>query len=208
MNIYEKLQTCRVKLQESGLKKTGKNPFSKYDYFELSDFLPQIMCLFNDLKLCSIVKFDDKLAALTIINTEKPDETIVFTSPMASANLKGCHEVQNLGAVETYQRRYLYMTAMEIVENDMLDKSHNKNDSINNTKQSNKATKAQIAEVFKLAKEKENVIENFKVFSLLNKLLEDKQISSKYPYADKEKKNINWTVEDIECIKTNLELPF
>jgi hypothetical protein len=40
---------------------------------------------------------------------------------MAEANLKGTHPIQNLGAVETYQRRYLWMTAMEIVEHDALD---------------------------------------------------------------------------------------
>jgi hypothetical protein len=40
---------------------------------------------------------------------------------MGSAALKGCHEVQNVGAVETYQRRYLWVTAMEIVEHDALD---------------------------------------------------------------------------------------
>jgi hypothetical protein len=40
---------------------------------------------------------------------------------MGSANLKGCHEVQNIVAVETYQRRYLYVTALAIVEHDALD---------------------------------------------------------------------------------------
>ncbi|MNP43870.1 ERF superfamily protein [compost metagenome] len=47
--------------------------------------------------------------------------SVEFTSPMGSAALKGCHEVQNIGAVETYQRRYLYVTALEIVEHDALD---------------------------------------------------------------------------------------
>ena len=48
---------------------------------------------------------------------------VVVTSPMVEANLKGAHAIQNLGAVETYQRRYLWMTAMEIVEHDALDSS-------------------------------------------------------------------------------------
>jgi len=39
---------------------------------------------------------------------------IHINSPMSSAALKGCHEVQNLGAVQTYLRRYLWVTAMEI----------------------------------------------------------------------------------------------
>lgn len=35
---------------------------------------------------------------------------------MSRAALKGCHEVQNLGAVQSYLRRYLYMAAFDIGE--------------------------------------------------------------------------------------------
>jgi len=44
---------------------------------------------------------------------------------MSTASLKGCHEVQNLGAVETYVKRYLYQNAFEIVESDALNSTHN-----------------------------------------------------------------------------------
>jgi len=68
------------------------------------------------------VSFGKELASLTITDTEDGSE-IVLTSPMAEANLKGCHPIQNLGAVETYTRRYLWVSAMEIVEHDALDSS-------------------------------------------------------------------------------------
>ena len=42
LNIYQKIQKARVELQNSKLKKSGKNDFSKYEYFELGDFLPNI----------------------------------------------------------------------------------------------------------------------------------------------------------------------
>jgi hypothetical protein len=48
---------------------------------------------------------------------------IEITSPMSEAALKGCHAVQNLGAVQTYIRRYLWVTALEIVEHDAIDSS-------------------------------------------------------------------------------------
>lgn len=121
MNIYEKLQTIRVELQAKGLPKTGKNTYAKYDYYSLSDFLPQLNKLMMDHKMTSTVTFTKETAILTLVDCEKPDARIEFMSPMASANLKGVHEIQNLGAVETYQRRYLYMTAFEIVESDALD---------------------------------------------------------------------------------------
>ena len=121
MNIYEKLQEARVELQGMNLKKSGKNSFAQYDYFELADFMPHINRIMLEKKLTGFCSFTEDLASLTLVNSEKPEERIVFTSPMSKANLKGCHEVQNLGAVETYQRRYLYTTAVEIVEADLLD---------------------------------------------------------------------------------------
>jgi hypothetical protein len=121
MNIYEKLSKARIKLQESNIKKSGNNKFAGYDYFELGDFLPTINNIFDELKLCSLVTFEKELAYLTIVDSEKPEDKIMFTSPMATASLKGCHDVQNLGAVETYERRYLYMMALEISEHDNLD---------------------------------------------------------------------------------------
>lgn len=121
MNIYEKLQEARVELQGMNLKKSGKNSFAQYEYFELADFMPHINRIMLEKKLTGFCSFTEDLASLTLVNSEKPEERIVFTSPMSKANLKGCHEVQNLGAVETYQRRYLYITAFEIVEADLLD---------------------------------------------------------------------------------------
>ncbi len=127
MNIYEKLQKARYELGKLELKKTGKNTFSKYDYFELKDFLPEINKLMYENKFTSRVDFGEKEATLYIIDSEKPEEFIPFTSPMAQVELKGAHAIQNIGAVETYQRRYLYMTAFEISENDIIDSGNEKN---------------------------------------------------------------------------------
>jgi len=55
------------------------------------------------------------------INDVQDGTSVMFTSPMSSAALKGCHDVQNLGAVQTYLRRYLWTNAFEIVEHDALD---------------------------------------------------------------------------------------
>jgi len=118
--VYAKLQKARIKLQSAAIKKSGHNKFAGYQYFELGDFLPTINEIFNELGLCSVISFDKELATLRIIDTDNGG-SITFTSPMAEANLKGCYPIQNLGAVETYSRRYLYVTALEIVEHDALD---------------------------------------------------------------------------------------
>jgi hypothetical protein len=121
MNVYKKLQEARVRFHKLPLQKSGENKFAGYKYFELGDFLPAVQDIFHDIGLCGIVSFESDKARLSIIDTDKPDEFVNITSPMGSAALKGCHEVQNIGAVETYQRRYLWVTAMEIVENDAID---------------------------------------------------------------------------------------
>ena len=120
MKVYSKLSEARVALQGRSLNKSGNNKFAGYKYFELADFLPTVQAIFNDVGLCDVISFTEDVATMTIYDVED-GSSVVFTSPMGSANLKGCHMVQNIGAVETYQRRYLYTVAMAIVEHDALD---------------------------------------------------------------------------------------
>jgi hypothetical protein len=119
---------ARIRLQGTKLEKSGLNKFAGYKYFELGDFLPEIQNIFNDLGLCGVVSYDASYATLTITDTDD-GTVIVISSPMAAAELKGAHPIQNLGAVETYQRRYLWMTALEIVEHDVIDSSDKKDES-------------------------------------------------------------------------------
>lgn len=120
MSVYKKLMEARIRLQNTELKKTGHNKFAGYTYFELGDFLPTVQTIFNEIGLCGVISFGEELATLTIHDVETND-CIKVTSPMKEANLKGCHPIQNLGAVETYTRRYLWVAALEIVEHDILD---------------------------------------------------------------------------------------
>jgi len=133
MNVYKKLQQARVKLQSSSLKKSGRNKFAGYEYFELADFLPTIQTIFAEVGLCGTVSFGTEIASLTIVDTDATTDTqpnfVIFSSPMSTAELKGCHAIQNLGAVQTYLRRYLWVAAMEIVEHDSLDATTGKDDS-------------------------------------------------------------------------------
>ena len=125
MNIYEKLNAARLRFLKSGAKMSGRNAFANYSYFELSDILPIVNKAAAELGFTCVVRFGKEDATLEVIDAAMPNEKITFTSPMASAQLKGCHEVQNLGAAESYVRRYLYLTAFEIVESDALDATMN-----------------------------------------------------------------------------------
>ena len=120
MSVHKKLMQARVKLQSVEMKKSGQNKFAGYSYFELGDFIPHVQTIFNDLGLCGVVTFSTEYAQLCITDTDD-GTVIVITSPMAEANLKGAHPIQNLGAVLSYQRRYLWMAALELVEGDAVD---------------------------------------------------------------------------------------
>ena len=123
LNIYEKLQKCRVEIQQKAIKKTGKNNFSNYDYIELKDFLPFINESCERYKLCPIFNFQEDKAALVVFNAENPHERVTFTTPIRIGNLKGCNEMQSIGGTQTYARRYLYFMAFEIVDNDLINQS-------------------------------------------------------------------------------------
>jgi len=123
MNVYQKLNVARNKFHNTEIKKSGHNKFAGYKYFELGDFIVPALSIFDEVGLTSIISFGKESVDMRIINTDKPEEMIVIESPMSEANLKGCHPVQNLGAVQTYIRRYLWVAALEIVEHDALDSS-------------------------------------------------------------------------------------
>ena len=120
MSVHKKLMQARVMLQSVEMKKSGKNSFQGYSYFELGDFIPHIQTIFHEVGLCGVVSFNTEYAQLCI--TDVNDGTvIVITSPMAEANLKGAQPIQLMGSIQTYQRRYLWMAAMELTEHDSID---------------------------------------------------------------------------------------
>ena len=142
-NIYSKLANAREQFHSLELKKTGFNKFAGYAYFELADFLiPAMQCL-KDNGLVTLPPVFGKDKVTMTVRELDGDGSFDLESPMieaeyiqtttaddgsekilkmsAGANLKGCHPIQNLGAVQTYQRRYLWVALMEIVEHDALD---------------------------------------------------------------------------------------
>lgn len=120
--VLNKLNMARRKFHAQQIKKTGHNSFAGYDYFELGDFLIPALSIFDELELSAVVSFGVELATMTLTDLEDGTQ-FVITSPMSTAKLKACHEVQNLGAVQTYLRRYLWVAALEIVEHDAIDSS-------------------------------------------------------------------------------------
>ena len=128
-NVYQKLLEARVLFMEEDVKKSGKNMKMSYKYFELQDIVPVATPIFQKVGLLPVTTFTNEEATMTLINVDEPSEYINFTSPMREieaiiSNKTGgevTNAIQRLGSVETYQRRYLYMIALDIVESDSIE---------------------------------------------------------------------------------------
>lgn len=121
LNLFMKIQTVKSRLLQANLKKSWESKHAWFKYYELWDFLPAIVELCKDNGLYTQVLFDNETATLLIIDCDDPTQIVQYTSPMRDVDLKWCQPIQALWAVETYQRRYLYLNAFDIVENDTLD---------------------------------------------------------------------------------------
>ena len=120
-NIYTKLMEVRVAFHKLELKKSGHNKFAGFKYYELGDFLVPATRLLQEANLCPMISFNNELATMTLINGDNPEEQIQFTSPMRELSLKGTNEIQNLGGIQTYLTRYLYIQLLNVVEADSFD---------------------------------------------------------------------------------------
>ena len=101
-----------------------------FKYFELEDIVPAAIRIFEEVGIMPVVNFTSDTATMTMVNTDNPEETITFTSPfnqvspiVSNAGKQVTNEMMALGSSITYMRRYLYMIALDICENDDIDAS-------------------------------------------------------------------------------------
>jgi len=120
-NIYQKIQSVKSQILQANLKKSWKNKFAWFDYYELSDIMPAITELCNQVGLFTHITFNNEYATLTIVNIDNPEETVQYHSPMRELELKWCNAIQSLWWIESYQRRYLHLMCWEISEADLFD---------------------------------------------------------------------------------------
>lgn len=122
-NIHYRLQKCRVDLQKKPMKKTGKNAYAGYEYFELKDYLPFIneICFENGINPVFVFTLEE--ATLILKDIENPEISIPFKTPIELVQMKGSNAMQNIRATQTYARNQLYTMAFEIAENDVVNSS-------------------------------------------------------------------------------------
>lgn len=132
--LNESIINIRVELQKAKLQKSGKNKFAGFEYFELADFLPRLNELMLQEKVNDIFSIEDNKAKLTLIKgDEKQSYEIPFTQFETPTNkkynkdfdeyvdVKSMQDIQYLGALNTYYKRYLYINAFGITDGDIID---------------------------------------------------------------------------------------
>lgn len=119
-NLHELLQEVRYELSKVEMKKSGHNSHLNFDYFELKDFVPTATKLFYERGITPMFNISvSNGMEYAILDLYRKGETITFSSPTAEPS--GSNPIQSLGAKITYMRRYLYLMALDLVENDIVD---------------------------------------------------------------------------------------
>lgn len=115
----------RVELQNAKLRKSGKNKFAGFEYFELADFLPKLNELMLEEGMNDRFFIKEGYAVLELNKgEEKQDYTIPFTQFDVPVNKQGqpsMQDIQYLGALNTYYKRYLYLNAFGITDGEVID---------------------------------------------------------------------------------------
>lgn len=123
--LNEAIASIRVKLQKADLKKSGKNKFAGFEYFELADFLPTLNELMEKEGINDLFTIEDNKAILTLIKGEEKQSYmipfIMFETPLNTKGAKSMQDIQYLGALNTYYKRYLYLNAFGITDGDVID---------------------------------------------------------------------------------------
>lgn len=182
MNLNESIIKIRVELQNAKLKKSGKNKFAGFDYFELADFLPKLNELMLSEGLNDRFYIKDDLATLEI---QKDDEINTYTMPFVMFEtptnrredkttgevyeVKSMQDIQYLGALNTYYKRYLYLNAFGITDGEIIDSMNNEE-----IKSEPKATSKQIELLLKIYKD-----DNLSKLLELNKIKKIEDITMK-----------------------------
>ena len=157
MTLNESIIKIRVDLQNSKLKKTGKNTFAGFDYFELADFLPTLNEMLNKEKINDIFTIEDGYATLKLVRGEEENiykiPFVIFETPTKTKynqetgeyhEVKQMQDIQYLGALNTYYKRYIYMNAFGITDGEIIDSMNN--DELVEKKPTKKVKKSDIPE--------------------------------------------------------------
>jgi hypothetical protein len=170
---------------------------------------------------------------MTWVNAEKPDEKIECSWYGQGVDIAG---EKGVGKALTYSEKYFMLKFFNIpTDKDDPDSFQKRMDDEEPPRQpqkqqippykskpatdtqpvkskpdgsSEKATAEQVKAVFAAGRERAKNFPDFDMFKWVDDQADKGKISTKWPYANKEKTEVNWTIEDVTIMIDLLELPF
>lgn len=135
--LKAKLNRLRKAIKDKGLEKSGFNKFAGFSYYELKDFLPEVIdeCekigIFThfDIVNSSDFKYDETKQDYVQVSNGYEARLIAYDTDgtgkeewsLPVPRIEGQNIMQSIGAANTYMKRYLYMNLLELSENDETD---------------------------------------------------------------------------------------
>lgn len=185
MNLLSKIESLKLDVSQSDIKRSGKNTFQHYQYFELKDFMPVVRKLTKKYGLATQFNVIGDRAYLNVFDLESGcfrrwshelppyDRTTVNKAGVETA-VKGTEMEKSKGALETYARRYLYLAFLELTDGDPIDSGDmSPQQNQNKQKQKNKKYPSPKAVMEQLHEELGDAYTKEKATQLLQKYVEE-----------------------------------
>ena len=139
--VFAKITEAKYRMSLEAIKPSGKNDYQKFEYLELKDFIPKANKIFRDLKLNTQFDFSNPLEAKLIVRDLESQTMTEFVTQLPEVTEKTPNKfIQQVGALQTYARRYLYIQMLDLTVHDEIDEksglgnSNNKRRSVNKQK--------------------------------------------------------------------------
>lgn len=182
LNLNESIIKIRVKLQNSKIKKSGKNKFAGFEYYELGDFLPKLNELMLEENINDLFTIENDEVKLILMKGEEKQEYKmpfrIFETPLTKDGKQSMQDIQYLGALNTYYKRYLYLNAFGITDGEVIDSM--------NSEEIKKPIKQETKEILITEKQIE-----------LIKMLDQERVKKALEYYEKE------NIEDLTLVQAS-----
>lgn len=131
LTLNEAIINIRVELQNLKLKKSGLNKFAGFTYFELADFMPTLNTLMQKYQVNDIITIESDTITLKLTKGAECNSYsmpfVIYETPVNRQGQKSMQDIQYLGALNTYYKRYLYLNAFGITDGEIIDSMDNSN---------------------------------------------------------------------------------
>ena len=123
IKLLKKLQKARRTFLDESIVKSGTNNFKHFRYWELKDLIPLVQTVCEELEMETAWGVCNGRPCLHLYDFEQGDDQEPITVDLQQITVEGnsMMQMQDVGGVETYTKRYLICKLFNIVENDIIE---------------------------------------------------------------------------------------